>query len=128
MTLAVESVADLSVFSSEVMIACGLVYLTLSKTRDWKRERTSFHTSNHLTIPWAVCLLYALFAPFMKNSIVTPTIPWYVVPTVGSSILALGTIYWVYWFKVWPLFGFSVVHEREVLPDDSERIRYVVRT
>ncbi|KAK0710634.1 amino acid/polyamine transporter I [Lasiosphaeris hirsuta] len=109
----------------QLMIACGLVYLTLSTERQWRRERTSFHTSNYLTIPWAVCLLYVLFAPFMQNSIITPTIPWYVVPTVGCSIFVLGTIYWVYWFRIWPLFGYSVAHEREVLPDGSERIKYV---
>lgn len=110
------------------MIACGLVYLTQSSKREWKSERTSFHTSNYLTVPWAICLLYLLFAPFMRNNIVTPTIPWYVVPAVGCSIFALGTLYWVYWFRIWPLFGYSVVHEREVLPDGSERIKYVVRT
>ncbi|KAK4444386.1 amino acid permease-domain-containing protein [Podospora aff. communis PSN243] len=109
----------------QLMIACGLVYMTLSKNRGWKQERTSFHTSNYLTIPWALCLLYVLFAPFMENSILTPTIPWYVVPTVGCSIFPLGILYWVYWFRIWPLFGYSVVHEREILPDGSERIRYV---
>ncbi|KAK4161326.1 amino acid transporter [Cladorrhinum sp. PSN259] len=111
----------------QLLIACGLVYLNLSEKRGWARERTTFHTSNCLTVSWALCLLYVLFAPFMKNSIVTPTIPWYVVPTVGCSILVLGPAYWVYWFKIWPLFGYSVVHEREILPDGSERIRYVVR-
>ncbi|KAK4221728.1 amino acid permease-domain-containing protein [Podospora fimiseda] len=112
----------------QLLIACGLVYLNFSTKRGWARERTSFHTSNCLTVPWALCLLYVLFAPFMKNSIVTPTIPWYVVPTVGCSILVLGPVYWVYWFRIWPLFGYSVVHEREILPDGSERIKYVVRT
>jgi hypothetical protein len=104
-----------------------LIYLNLSDKRGWARERTSFRTSNCLTVPWALCLLYVLFAPFMKNSIVTPTIPWYVVPTVGCSILVLGPVYWVYWFRIWPLFGYSVVHEREILSDGSERIKYVVR-
>ncbi|KAK3318146.1 amino acid permease-domain-containing protein [Apodospora peruviana] len=108
----------------KLLIACGLICLTLSPSSDWKNERTSFHTSNYLTIPWALSLLFVLSAPFIRNNTITSTIPWYVVPTVGCSILVIGSAYWVYWLKIWPLFGYSVKHEREVLPDGSERIKY----
>jgi len=109
-----------------VLIACGLVYLTLSSSSNWKNERTSFYTSNYLTIPWALSLVFVLSAPFIKNNTITPAIPWFVVPIVGCSIIVIGTLYWIYWFHIWPLFGYSVEHNVIVLPDGSERVEYVV--
>ncbi len=110
----------------KVLIALGLIHLTLSPSSTWKTERTTCHTSNYLTVPWALSLLFVLSAPFIKNNTITPTVPWFVVPTVGCSIIVIGTIYWVYWFKIWPLFGYNIEHHVEVLPDGSERVRYVV--
>ncbi|KAK4208435.1 amino acid permease-domain-containing protein [Rhypophila decipiens] len=109
----------------KLLIALGLLYLTLSPTSTWKAERTSFHTSNFLTVTWALSLLFVLSAPFIKNNTITPTVPWFVVPTVGCSVVVIGTIYWAYWFKIWPLFGYNIEHHVEVLPDGSERVRYV---
>ncbi|KAG8161989.1 hypothetical protein KVR01_007754 [Diaporthe batatas] len=43
------------------------------------------------------------------------------IPTVGCSVVAIGTLYWFYWFKLWPMLGWAVETEKEVLPDGSER-------
>jgi hypothetical protein len=53
-------------------------------------------------------------------------VPFYVVPTLGTSLLAIGTVYWMLWAKVLPLVGFHIQHEIEQLPDGSERVRYIV--
>jgi hypothetical protein len=79
-----------------------------------------------MTIAWVCSLLFVLIAPFLPNDRVTPTVPWFVVPTVGMSVIVIGTIYWVYWFKLWPLFGWAVEAEIETLPDGSERVKYSV--
>lgn len=108
------------------LIGSGLVYLALSPRSGWKTERTSFHTSPLLTILWVFSLLFVLIAPFVPNNRVTPTIPWFVVPTVGCSVVAIGTLYWFYWFKLWPMLGWAVETDKEVLPDGSERVKYSV--
>lgn len=112
----------------KLLIGSGLVYLVLSPSSNWVAQRTSFHTSPIATIAWAISLLFLLIAPFIPNQRVTPTIPWYVVPTVGISVIALATVYWFYWFKLWPMFGWSVETRIETLPDGSERVRYEVST
>ena len=53
-------------------------------------------------------------------------IPWYTVPVLGTGMLGVGTIYWCVWAKLLPAMGYRILHEVEVLPDGSERVRYVV--
>ncbi|KAI3322954.1 amino acid transporter [Xylariaceae sp. AK1471] len=111
----------------KILIGVGLVYLVLSPSSNWVAQRTSLHTSPIATIAWVLSLLFILIAPFIPNDRVTPTIPWYVFPTVGISVIALATAYWFYWFKLWPLFGWAVETKIEPLPDGSERVKYFDR-
>ncbi|KAI0171910.1 amino acid transporter [Hypoxylon sp. FL1284] len=110
----------------KTLIGVGLVYLVLSPGSSWKAQRTSFRTSPVLTIGWVCSLLFVLIAPFLPNNRVTPTIPWYVVPTVGMSVIAIGTVYWFCWFRLWPMLGWAIEAEVRTLPDGSERVRYSV--
>ena len=112
--------------SSTVFVGCGLLYLTFSKTQNWAAERRGFRAWPPLVAFWVVSLLFVIIAPFFQNTTVTPAIPWYVLPTVGSSILVLGPLYWFGWAKVWPIFGYAIEHQVEQLPDGSEVVRYMV--
>ena len=64
-------------------------------------------------------------APFIRNNLLS-TIPYYVVPTLGTGMLAIGTAYWLVWAKVLPLLGFHIQHEIVQMPDGSERVKYKV--
>lgn len=49
------------------------------------------------------------------------------IPTVGCSMLAAGTLYWMMWAKVLPmLLGYKIEPVKEVLADGSEIIKYVL--
>jgi phosphatidylinositol 4-kinase len=64
-------------------------------------------------------------APFIKNDFLS-SVPFYVVPTLGTSLLAIGTVYWLIWAKVLPAFGYHIQHEIVQMPDGSERVKYKV--
>jgi phosphatidylinositol 4-kinase B len=70
-------------------------------------------------------LLFVLGAPFIPNNR-DAAIPHYVVPALGTSMLGIGTIYWVIWAKLLPLMGFHIQHEIVQMPDGSERVKYKV--
>lgn len=75
------------------LVGISLLYMTFSTTSEWKLERTLLHAWPPATMFWIISLLFVLIAPFMKNTTITPTIPWYVVLTTGCTMLAAGTIY-----------------------------------
>jgi phosphatidylinositol 4-kinase len=108
-----------------VFLGIGLLYLTWTPSERWKEQRTTFKSFPILTIFWIMSLLYVIAAPFIPNTL-PPAVPFYVVPTLGTSLLAIGTAYWVFWAKMLPMFGFHIQHEIEQLPDGSERVRYIV--
>ncbi|KAH7066104.1 amino acid permease-domain-containing protein [Paraphoma chrysanthemicola] len=122
-------VTNLSTYTQswiKFLVGVGLMYRTMSSTSDWKHERTSFHAWPPTTIFWVCSLLFVLFAPFIKNTTLTPTIPWYVVPTVGCCMFVVGALYWLMWAKVLPaLLGYKDEPQKEVLADGSEVIKYV---
>jgi hypothetical protein len=70
-------------------------------------------------------LLFVLGAPFIPNSR-DAAIPHWVVPALGTSMLGIGTVYWVIWAKLLPLMGFHIQHEIVQMPDGSERVKYKV--
>lgn len=78
-----------------------------------------------MTIFWTVSLLFVQASPFIPNRFLD-TVPFYVVPTLGTSLLALGTLYWLVWAKVLPAFGYDIQHEIVQMPDGSERVKYKV--
>jgi hypothetical protein len=80
-----------------------------------------------LTIFWIVSLLFVQAAPFIPNEFLQH-VPFYVVPTLGTSLLAIGTVYWLVWAKVLPAFGYDIQHEVVQMPDGSERVKYKVST
>jgi len=104
----------------------GLLYLTFNKAEGWVHERTKFRAPVSTTVFWIFSLLFALIGPFIKNEVLTPTIPWYIVPTVGWGTAGLGALYWLFWAKIWPLLGYHIQHEVEQLPDGSEVVKYTV--
>lgn len=111
----------------KLFIGIGLVYLVHSTRSDWKSERTSLYAWPPATIFWVFSLLFVLCAPFIKNKTLTPTISWFVAPTVGLSVLGFGTLYWFVWSKVSPaLLGYRIEPVKQVLVDGSELIKYVV--
>ncbi|KAF2746086.1 amino acid transporter [Sporormia fimetaria CBS 119925] len=122
-------VTNLSTYTQtwiKFLVGIGLLYLTFGSSSDWKAERTSLHAWPPTTVFWIISLLFVLLAPFMKNTTLTPTIPWYVVPTVGCCMLVAGTLYWVMWAKVLPaLMGYRIEPHKQVLADGSEVIKYV---
>jgi hypothetical protein len=109
-----------------VAVGIGLIYLTYNKGEGWAQERTSFRAPLFTTVFWILSLTFALVGPFIKNDTLTPTIPWYTVPAVGWGTAGIGALYWFSWAKLWPLFGYSIQHEVEQLPDGSEVVRYTV--
>jgi phosphatidylinositol 4-kinase len=110
---------------STVFLACGLIYLNFTPSERWAEQRTTFRSSPVLTIFWILSLLFVLGAPFMPNS-PSAAIPYYVVPALGTSMLGIGTVYWVIWAKLLPLMGFHIQHEIVQMPDGSERVKYKV--
>ena len=64
-------------------------------------------------------------APFIENKFLE-FVPYYVFPTLGTSLLAIGTGYWLVWAKVLPAFGYHIQHEIVQMPDGSERVKYKV--
>lgn len=111
---------------SIVFVAIGLLYLTYSKQENWKSQRSELHAWPAATVFWILSLSFVVIAPFIKNTTVTPSIPWYVIPTVGTSVLVLGSLYWVGWAKIWPMFGYAIQHDIEELPDGSEVVKFLV--
>lgn len=79
-----------------------------------------------MTIFWIISLLYVIGAPFIPNDFLS-AVPFYVVPVLGTSLLVIGSLYWFAWAKLLPMFGFSIQHEIEQLPDGSERVKFTVR-
>jgi hypothetical protein len=115
----------LFVFLTVVFLAAGLVYLNFAPSERWAEQRTTFRSSPLLTIFWILSLLFVQAAPFIKNRFLE-TVPFYVVPTLGTSLLAIGTVYWLVWAKVLPAFGYHIQHEIVQMPDGSERVKYKV--
>lgn len=111
--------------SDIVFLAVGLLYLNFTPSERWAEQRTTFRSSPLLTIFWIASLLFVLGAPFIKNNQLN-AIPYWVVPTLGTSMLAIGVVYWLVWAKVLPLLGFHIQHEIVQMPDGSERVKYKV--
>jgi hypothetical protein len=110
-----------------VFVGLGLLYLTWKRSENWKDQRTTFRSWPPLTIFWMLCLLYTIAAPFIPNKLLQ-AIPFYVVPVLGTGMLAVGVAYWAVWAKVLPMLGFHIQHEIMQLPDGSERVKYIVST
>lgn len=110
---------------SLVFLALGLVYLNFAPSEKWSEQRTTFRSSPLLTIFWIVALLFVQVAPFIENDFLRK-VPYYVFPTLGTSLLVIGTAYWLAWAKVLPAFGYVIHHEVVQMPDGSERVRYKV--
>ncbi|KAL1875908.1 hypothetical protein VTK73DRAFT_9763 [Phialemonium thermophilum] len=108
----------------KLLLGVGLLYLTWTPAERWKEQRTSFRTFPILNIFWIASLLYVIGAPFIPNNFLS-AIPFYVVPVLGTSLLVIGSLYWLVWAKVLPMFGFHIQHEVEQLPDGSERVKYI---
>jgi hypothetical protein len=108
-----------------VFLAAGLVYLNFAPSERWAEQRTTFRSSPLLTIFWIVSLLFVQAAPFIPNDFLE-RVPFYVVPTLGTSLLAIGAVYWLIWAKVLPAFGYHIQHEIVQMPDGSERVKYKV--
>jgi len=120
-------VTDVFIYTSnciKVLVGIGILYLTFNPSENWKDERTSFRSYPPLTVFWILCLVFTLATPFIPNDLLH-SIPSYVVPTLGVGMLAIGTLYWVLWAKVLPSLGFRVQHEIVLLPDGSERVKFV---
>lgn len=111
----------------KVFLGIGLVYLNFTPSEKWAEQRTTFRSSPILTIFWIVSLLFVQGAPFIPTQDESSTaIPFFVVPTLGTSLLAIGTVYWLGWAKVLPAFGYDIQHEIVQMPDGSERVKYKV--
>ncbi|KKA28283.1 hypothetical protein TD95_001846, partial [Thielaviopsis punctulata] len=108
---------------NQVLLAIGLLYLTWTPSEDWARTRTSFRNYPPVTVFYALSLLFTLAVPFVPNDLLG-SIPFWVLPTVGTSMLAVGALYWLIWANVLPMLGFHMQHEIEVMQDGSERVRY----
>ncbi|KAK4188704.1 putative permease [Podospora australis] len=107
----------------KVFLGIGLVYLNFAPSERWAEQRTTFRSSPILTIFWIVSLLFVQSVMFIPNNILV-SIPSYVVPALGTSLLAIGTVYWIIWAKVLPYFGYHIQHEIVQMPDGSERVKY----
>lgn len=110
-----------------VLIAAGLLYLTYSKRENWKNERTELHSWPIITIFWICSLTFVIITSFFHSSALRQTIPSYIVPIVGSSVLIGGVLYWVAWAKVWPLLGIKTKRKSRERIGESEgtKLRYV---
>ncbi|KAK3322578.1 amino acid permease-domain-containing protein [Apodospora peruviana] len=104
-------------------LGVGLLYLNFTPSERWAEQRTTFRSSPLLTLFWIIGLLFVLSAPFVPNEL-QDNIPFFVVPALGTSMLAIGTAYWLIWAKVLPGFGFHIQHEIVQMPDGSERVKY----
>ncbi|KAK4169529.1 phosphatidylinositol 4-kinase-like protein [Cladorrhinum sp. PSN259] len=112
----------------KVFLGAGLVYLNFTPSERWAEQRTTFRSSPLLTIFWVVSLLFVQAAPFIPTNVgEAKAIPFFVVPTLGTSLLGIGTLYWLVWAKVLPAFGYSIQHEIVQMPDGSERVKYKLR-
>ncbi|KAI6631231.1 hypothetical protein MCOR08_005972 [Pyricularia oryzae] len=108
----------------KLLIGVGLLYLTFKVSEGWREQRTTFRSYPLLTIFWIISLLYSVGAPFAPNRMID-AVPFWVVPTLGTSMLAIGVAYWMVWANLMPLIGFQIQHEVIQLPDGSERVKYV---
>lgn len=109
----------------KLFLAIGLLYLNFKSSERWADQRTTFRSSPLLTLFWVIGLLFSLSAPFVTNDLLKG-VKWYVMPTLGTSMLAIGAGYWLVWAKVLPAFGFQIQHEIVQMPDGSERVKYKV--
>lgn len=109
----------------KLLIGAGLLYLTFKTSEGWREQRTTFRSYPLLTIFWITSLLYSVGAPFAPNRMID-AVPYWIVPTLGTSMLAIGVGYWMVWANLLPLIGFQIQHEVIQLPDGSERVKYVV--
>lgn len=107
----------------KLFLALGLLYLNFTPSERWAEQRTTFRSSPLLTMFWIASLLFVLGAPFINTSFQS-VIPYYVVPTLGTSMLAIGVVYWLIWAKALPMLGFHIQHEIVQMPDGSERVKY----
>ncbi|KAH8878577.1 amino acid transporter [Thozetella sp. PMI_491] len=124
-------VTDIFIYSGnwvKIFLAIGLLYLTFTPSERWTDHRTTFRNIPILTVFWILSLLFTVSAPFIPTVSFFATIPFWVVPSLGTSLLAIGTIYWVGWAKLLPAMGYHIQHEIVQLPDGSERVKYTVST
>jgi len=113
----------------KLFLGAGLLYLTFNSAEGWRAQQqeqgNKFKNWPPLTIFWMVTLLFSVAAPFIPNTQLA-SIPFWVVPTLGTSMLLIGTLYWLVWAKLLNLFGIHVGTEVQTLPDGSERVKYIV--
>ena len=139
--------------ASVVFIGCGLLYLQYSPSQSkiWAAERTDYHAWWPCTLTFCLACAFLLVAPFIPNeyrkgspipnghregslisneyrkgSLLTGSIPYYVFPTVGCGVIAVGFIYWLGFAKIWPQIGFTLEVERTVDEHGVETITYRV--
>lgn len=110
----------------KLLLGVGLLYLRYKPNSGWAEQRTTFSSYTPMTAFWIISLLYSLAAPFTPIALWGRTIPYYVMPTLGTSMLAIGVGYWLVWANLLPMFGYQIQHEVVQLPDGSERVKYVV--
>lgn len=109
----------------KLLLGVGLLYLRYKPNSGWAEQRTTFSSYTPMTAFWIISLLYSLAAPFTPIALWGRTIPYYVMPTLGTSMLAIGVGYWLVWANLLPMFGYQIQHEVVQLPDGSERVKYV---
>jgi len=86
----------------KLLVAVGILYLSYRNTLPWKNERTE-PISRPVIIFWTLSLLFVITTPFLHTTVSPLAIPSFVVPTVGTSVLVGGVLYWVIWAQFCPL-------------------------
>ena len=107
------------------LVGSGLLYLRYRKSENWTPP---FRTHILFTVFFIFAHLVSVVVPFIpprEGKGIFQSIPYYVFPMVGLSILLVGVIYWFVFVKVVPkLRGYKLVVERETLSDGKEVVRY----
>ena len=81
-------------------IAIGMLKLRFSKGAHW-REKSSFNPffSIFSALIFLIGSAYPIVASWVPPNVQTAVVPWFTTPTVGSSILAFGVV-WFLGFKL----------------------------
>ncbi|RPB05326.1 amino acid transporter [Choiromyces venosus 120613-1] len=106
-------------------IATGLLYLQYF-SKSWS---SPFHCHPTITILFLLSNAFLVIVPFIPPeggiSASTPSISFYVFPTVGTLVLAAGVVYWALYTRVFPwIGGYHIEVEKKTLEDGTEVVRY----
>lgn len=112
-------------FLAIVFVSFGLITLPLhEKFQEWRPSIVGIKKLYALVALYVTLNVFIIVLIWWPDK--TKKIPSYVAPTVGTSVLAFGVLYWAGFAGVLPALGYHIDSEPDELIDGSRVVTYKV--